>query len=172
MSSKEPDGQGLNPEAFVSGVAYPTPFREYAVALCGQASRHICVLSPRLDHTVFDSAELSEALSALARRSRQTEVRILVQDPREMVSRGHRLLQLARRLPSTIKLQVLAEHPDWQGQTVVIKDRNGVLYQPQDGDNSAFFEPDSRASAQRHIELFDALWRYSVQDPQLRALHL
>lgn len=157
---------------FTTGVRFPQPFADYLVTLCESAARHITIMSPRLDAAAFDRAELADALSALARRSRQTQIRILVQDPRDMVTRGHRLLTLARRLPSTVKLQVLAEHPDWRGQTVATRDRNGVLYHPHDGDDAGFYEPDSRASTARHLELFDNLWRYSVQDPQLRSLHL
>lgn len=157
---------------FISGVAYPQAFARYAVQLCTGASRYIDILSPALDHAAFDNEELSSALSALARRSRQTRVRILLQDPRNVVARGHKLLQLARRLPSTVHMQVLKEHPDWNGQTVMLRDRDGVLYRPAEGDDNGFFEPDSRASTRRHLELFEELWRHSAQDPQLRTLHL
>jgi len=159
-------------DAFITGIEYPSPFNHYVVELCRSASRSVFIMSPQLDHTVFDSPELARALSALARDSRQTHVRILVSDSRPLVHRGHRLLHLARRLPSTVHIRKLEEHPDWNGETVVIKDRDGVLYQPGDGENNAFCEPGSRASTQRHLELFDELWRFSVEDPDLRSLRL
>jgi hypothetical protein len=157
---------------FVTGIAYPQPFADYAVALCANASRYICILSPQLDHAAFDNGELVDALSALARRSRQTQVRILISDSRPVVGYGHRLLQLARRLPSTVHIRKLEEHPNWNNETVVIRDRDGVLYKPGGSDHDAFYEPDSRASTLRHLELFDELWRLSVEDAELRALHL
>jgi hypothetical protein len=52
----------------------------------------------------------------------------------------------------------------------VIRDRDGVLYKPGGSDHDGFYEPDSRASTQGHLELFDELWRYSVEDPDLRNL--
>jgi len=113
-----------------------------------------------------------DALSALARSSRQTQVRILVSDSRQIVAHGHQLLQLARRLPSTVHIQKLAEHPDWNRETIVIRDRDGVLYKPGGSDHEAFFEPDSRASTLRHLELFDELWRHSAMDVELRSLTL
>ena len=157
---------------FITGVTYPTPFDRYAVALAQSASRHLCIQSPQLDYAVFDSSELVSALGALARSSRQAEVRILISDSRALVGRSHQLLQLARRLPSVVKLRKLAEHPQWNNETIVIRDRDGVLYKPGGSDHDAFFEPDSRASTARHLELFDDLWRYSVEDPELRSLHL
>ena len=157
---------------FVSGVAYPQPFDEFAVALCADAARQLCILSPSLDHRVFDNAELSQAMSQLARQSRQTEIRILIKDSRPLVARGHRLLTLARRIPSSVRIQKLAEHPDWNNETIVIRDRDGVLYKPGGSEHDGFFEPDSRASTRKHLELFEDLWRYSVQDIELRSLSL
>lgn len=156
--------------AFVNNLAYPEGFAQYAVALCESASRYINIMSPDLDHAAFDQSELADALSTLARGSRQTQIRILVQDPRRMVSLGHRLLSLAKRLPSTIAIQRLSEHPDWKGQSVITRDLDGVLYRHPDG--QAFYEPQSRASAARHIDLFNELWRFSEVDPEFRTLQL
>ena len=154
----------------VTRIEYPRPFNEYAVSLCSDASRYVCILSPQLDYKAFDSSDLVEALSALARRSRQTQVRILISDPRPLVGRGHALLELARRLPSTIHIRKLAEHPNWNNETVVIRDRAGVLYKPGGSEHEAFYEPDSPASTRRYLEQFEQLWRYSVEDSELRAL--
>lgn len=157
---------------FITGVAYPAPFDRYTVALCESAMRHLAIQSPQLDHAAFDNSALVDAISALARRSRQAQVRILVSDARSLVTRGHKLLQLARRLPSVVHIRKLAEHPQWNNETIVIRDRDGVLFKPGGSDHDAFYEPDSRASTVRHLELFDELWRYSVEDPELRSLHI
>lgn len=157
---------------FITGIEYPRPFDEYAVSLCRSAARYVCIMSPKLDYAAFDNSELVDALSALARRSRQTQVRILVSDTRQLVARGHQVLQLARRLPTTVHIRKLAEHPNWNNETVVIRDRDGVLYKPGGSDHDAFYEPESRASTQRHLELFEELWRFSEEDPELRAMSL
>lgn len=168
--SKKVSYAGVN--RFLTGVTYPRPFDQLAVELSRTASRHICILSPQLDHSAFDNRDLSEALSALARRGRQSLIRILVMDSRAIVQRGHRLMELTRRLPSSIKLQKLAEHPEWKGQTVVTRDRDGVLYKPGDSNQECFFEPGSRASTQKHLELFEDLWRHSAPDTEFRSLSL
>ncbi len=162
----------MSSESFVTGVEYPSPFDDYVIKLCQDATRYVAILSPALDHRVFDNEALQETLSAIARASRQTQVRILISDVRPLVSRGHRLLELARRLPSAVQLQRLDEHPDWNGETIVIRDRNGVLYRPGDSDTQAFYEADSRASTQRHLDLFEELWRFSSKDPELRTLSI
>ena len=155
---------------FVSGLAYPQPFDRAVVALCQQARREICIQSPDLDHAVFSTAELVAAVSALARDSRQSRVRILVSDPRPLLQQGHRLLELARRIPSVVQLRTLAEHPDWNGETVVIRDHDGVLFTPGGEAQQGFYEPDSRASTRKHLELFEELWRHGNSDANLRSL--
>ena len=157
---------------FLTGVEYPHPFDDLAVELCSSAAREICILSQKLDHLVFDRPELVESIGVLIRSSRQTRVRILVADSRALVTRGHRLLLLARRLPSSVHIQKQADHPQWKGETIVICDRDGVLYKPGDSDHEGFYEPSSRASTQRHLELFEELWRHSAQDVELRSLSL
>jgi hypothetical protein len=157
---------------FVTGIEYPRPFDEYAASLCENASRYVCILSPQLDHAAFDNNALVDALSALSRRSRQTQVRILINDSRPVITQGHRLLQLAKRIPSTVHMRKLQEHPQWNNETVVIRDRDGVLYKPGDSAHNAFYEPNSRASTRRHLELFEELWRFSVEDDELRSLTL
>ena len=170
MSNEE--NEKLDPGEYHNGVAYPSPFDELAVALCLSARRHICILSPRLDHQVFDRAELVSALSSLARRGRQSEIRILVADPEPIVKRGHRLLELARRMPSALTMHKLAEHPSWGGETMVIRDTDGLLFRTMDGDQQAFYEPESKARTSQHLDLFNELWRRSGPDINFRSLPL
>lgn len=163
MSNEHADGGTID---------YPGTFADRAVSLVQSATRYVAIQSPELDHAVFDSAALVDAMSALARSSRQTQIRILVCDTRRIVSRGHRLLELSRRLPSAIHIRKLDEHPSWNGETLVLRDRNGFLLKPADSGHRAFYEEDARAATQRHLEQFQDLWRLSQPDPNLRALSL
>ena len=151
-------------------VEYPSPFDQRVIELAESASRYLYILSPNLDYQVFDNPDLVRALSELARRSRQTEIRILVSDSRGLVARGHRLLALARRTPSTVLIRKLEHHPEYKGQTVIIRDRDGLLFKP--AENEGFYHPDSRSDVQPRLELFEDLWRYSSEDPELRSLSL
>jgi len=52
---------------------------------------------------------------------------------------------------------------------VVVRDFDGVLYHPGGASHRSFYEPGSRASTQRHLELFNELWRYSEEDSDIRS---
>jgi len=158
--------------ALLKGVKYPQPFDDLAVQMAGSATRHVFVISPRLDYRVFDNQNLTSALSALVKRSRSTEVRILIADSRPLLNRGHRLLELARRLPTSIKIRKLDEHPRWGGETVVIGDRDSVLFKPADANHEAFFQPNSPATARQYLELFTELWNCGSDDIELRSLRV
>ncbi len=159
-------------DSFITGVQYPEPFGTLALQLARSASRNLRIYSFYLDHDVFDNEEFADAVSALARSGRYSDIRILISDPRPLVSRGHRLLQLARRLSSSIAIRVLAEHPELPEATYVVRDTDGVVYKPDERSRDGFFEPDSRASAKKFVDGFDNLWRWGERDPRLRQLTL
>ena len=160
------------PVSIMANDFYPHPFDELTVELCNSARRYVRILSPDLDHEVFDSDALREAISKLARRSRHTEVRILVSDTRALVQRGHRLLELARRIPGLVQIQVLADHPELNDDVMVIRDRDGLLFKPGDSEHQGRYEPDSRAITEEYVDKFDELWECSVPDAELRRLGL
>ncbi|MBE9538475.1 MAG: hypothetical protein IMF06_05290 [Proteobacteria bacterium] len=151
---------------------YPHPFDQLTVELCNSARRYIRILSPDLDHEVFDNDELREAISKLARRSRHTQVRILISDTRALVQRGHRLLELSRRVPNLVHIQVLEKHPEMNDDVMVIRDMDGLLFKPGDSEHQGRFEPDSRAITKDYVEKFDKLWERSVPNAELRRMGL
>jgi predicted GNAT family N-acyltransferase len=159
-------------EGGLARVDYPEPFATLALALARSARRELRIFSPRLDHEVFDNTAMADAMSALARGSRYSSVRILVTDTQPMVKQGHRLLALSRRLSSSIHIQTLTEHPELPDDSFVIRDHTGIIFKPLGKDKPGFYEPNSRAIAKRHIELFDSLWNKSKPDPELRLLGL
>jgi predicted GNAT family N-acyltransferase len=60
--------------------------------LARQCRRQLRILSNSLDHELYHTNEFFDALSDLARRSRFSEIRLLIVDNRPLVQRGHLLL--------------------------------------------------------------------------------
>ncbi len=136
------------------------------LALLADTSRHVDIMSPRLEPALFDDPEVTEALTALARRGRQTRIRVLLEGIEPIQLEGHRLLALARRLTTAMSVRVLNAHPEWNRETVVICDRHaGLLLVPADKRSHVFA---SRADAQRWSETFDRLWLAARETPELR----
>ena len=60
------------------------------------------IFSRDLDPPIFDQKELLDSLAALVTRHSEIKVRVLVQDIERVIKRGHRLIELSRRLTSAI----------------------------------------------------------------------
>lgn len=134
--------------------------------------RRLAILSQLLDHALFDQEPLVEALSRFARSSPSVEVRVLISDSTAIVSRGHRLVELARRLDSRIRLLRTAPDADPGDESFVTWDDGGYLRMPDHRDYSALVNLHDPVQSRRLRERFDALWARAVPDPELRLLTL
>tara|TARA_R110002072_G_scaffold7773_2_gene41476 strand:- start:9090 stop:10571 length:1482 start_codon:yes stop_codon:yes gene_type:complete len=147
-------------------------FRRIIIAMCGQARQSIQLLSPMLDHKLFDNVELYEIFSALARRNKYTKIEILLYDSHRVVKNGHALLEIARRLPSSIGIRIV--HPELRhtNYEFVLVDGAGVIYR-QDYENyegSANFKDITECNRLRRQ--FRAAWESGLQDPNLRQIKI
>jgi hypothetical protein len=136
--------------------------------LLAQTSRHVDIVSPSLEPHLFAAPAVIDALTTLARRGRNTRIRVIIEqlDPQQF--EGHRLLALAKRLTTAMSVKVLNSHPEWNRESVVICDRSaGLLLVPQDKRSRLF---SSRAEAQRWAETFERLWLAAEESPELRQL--
>lgn len=156
----------------VTQLRYPQPFAELVIAQAKLARRELRILSPRLDSRVFDREDLESALRVFLRGGSLCNVQILVEDARAIVQRGHRLLALSRRLPSRVEIRRLSEHPEWNGETLVMRDRGSLLEMPASETDYGFYRPQDRARSEAAINRFAELWRLGHVDPEFRALSI
>lgn len=134
--------------------------------------RRLVILSQQLDHGLFDQEPLVEAVSRFARRSPAVEARILIADASHIVARGHRLVELARRLDSRIEIRRMAADSGPGEETFVTWDERGLFLMPDFRDYTALVNLYDPVQARKRLEQFDQLWARSVPDPELRTLNL
>ncbi len=137
-----------------------------------QPRRHLVILSQQLDHALFDAGAVVEAVSRFARSTPSVAVRILVSDTSPMVSRGHRLVELARRLDSHIGIRRIADETPPGEQSFVAWDGLGFFLLPDFRDYSALANTYDPVQARKMLEGFDYYWTRSHPDPELRTLRL
>jgi predicted GNAT family N-acyltransferase len=155
------------------GIGWPQPFAQLVVAQARLARREVHILSPTLDAVVFGDPDLCSAITRLLRRAgRRARVRILVQDVRALVAGHHALVELARRLPTGISIRCLPEHPEWDGETLVVRDRDSLLRRPADAASPGSYRPGDRARAEQALARFEALWSSAHESPEMRRMAL
>ena len=154
----------------IVAASYPSPSDQLVLNLALRANRTIRIFSDTLDHLLFDDKALAERLSDLARSTRESQVQILITNSQLIQQKGHRLLDLSRRLPSSVHLHITKVPEALTGKMMVLADHDGVLYMPNINDARVRFEPSDRPLCMRLIDAFDRVWQRSEADPNLREL--
>jgi len=136
------------------------------------AHRKLLILSPYLDHELFDKEPFISALSALARSAARVEIRILIFSSKPLVDRGHRIVELARRLDEKIKIQVLRENPGAKTSSYVCADLDGYWLLPAYDKHDGVSDLANPVTCRRLSEVFETAWAKSIEDTELRTLRL
>jgi hypothetical protein len=147
-------------------------FRDQVLILCQNARRRIQILSESLDPVIYDSPLIAEAITRLVRTYRQAQVQILVSDIEPILERGHQLLRLAQRLPSSVELRKASAEAESQGQHFMLCDASEALYQVPASDYRGHVRRQAAPEVKRLRELFQRDWHHATLDPRLRRLHL
>mgnify|MGYP003977049099 FL=1 len=147
-------------------------FRNVIVDMAGQARRSIRIYSPLLSHDLFDHDDLMTICSELGRRNKFTKIEILVFNPHRMIKNGHALLNIARKLPSSIRIKIVDPEMRQQYHEYVLVDGQGVIYRS---------EHDTYAGTAHFLDItgcnhldrqFTASWESGLLDPNLRQLSI
>lgn len=141
-----------------------------ALALVRQARQSLRIFTRDLDAPLYSTDAFRGAVADFARRSRYTEVRILVQDPTPAIRAHHRLIGLVQALSTHIGVRRVAA--EWTDEVFafLLADERGLLHRPY-GDR--FEGSVDFAAGTRALELgrwFDDVWENSPPDPEFRRL--
>jgi predicted GNAT family N-acyltransferase len=147
-------------------------FQQVILAMCQQARQSIRIWSPMLDHKLFHHDELRESLSRLARRNRYTSIEILLYDSHRVVTNTHALLEISRKLPSSIKMKLV--HPELRklNHEFVLVDGDGVIYRNDYENYEGYAKFRDVTDNQRLGRQFKSGWESGVHDPNLRQLKI
>lgn len=141
-------------------------------ACIAEPSRALLIYSQYLDHTLFDRTEVVEALSRFVRSAPPATLKILIHSSQPMVSRGHQLLELARRIDSKIEIRKVPDELASDVHTYLVWDQRGYWLMPDYRDYDGLTNLYDPVQSSRLAERFDYLWNLSSPDPELRILRI
>lgn len=140
--------------------------------LVSQARRRLWLFEPTLDNERYDREVLRDLFSELARRSRYSEIRLLIVDDKPLVERRHRLVELMRRLPSHIPLRLVnADYPVPVTSFALVDDA-GVAYRHQAHEPFGFANFNAPGRVKPLAEQFQQLWNQGRRSLELRDMPL
>lgn len=148
-------------------------FAEAAGLLVGDALRYIDLLSYRLEPEAYGAADFVNRVKRLLLDSPMARLRVLLNQPRLAVGRGHALIELGRQMTSQIEFrELLGERSnDCRGELLII-DRRGLLIRRDQGDPEATLWRDAPDLGKQKSEYFDSIWAESPPAHDLRALQI
>jgi hypothetical protein len=139
-----------------------------ALALIQQADRFVDIFTHDLEPAMYDTDECHDALLEVARRGRFSRVRILIQEPVKVARRGHRLLELGRRLSSSIQMLRASERFQAISNSFLIVDKIGLLQRPYRDSYKAIANFSDPVLAKELSGQFENIWNEAEPDPYLR----
>lgn len=146
--------------------------RQVALALASQARQSLDVFTHDLDAALYDTDPFVEAVTALATASRHSRVRMLTRDTERPVKYGHRLIELSRRLPSSIEIRQCHEEYHSTTEAFLVADVDGILHRKHAARYEAMANFHAPKQARMLLQGFDEIWEKSIVPTELRRLHL
>lgn len=146
--------------------------RHAAVALATQASRSLHIFSLDLEPIVYDNHEFVEAVKNLAITHSKAQIQIIIQDSRKLIDHGHRIIELARRLSSSIHIRKTPPDMKKHTQAFLIADETGILHRTIGERYEGYVNFNDRFEAKNILDFFKITWEHCVADPELRRLHI
>ncbi len=161
---------GITEENFAVSRASELKLASYR--MFAQAKHRIDILSYDLEPRVLSERNIEQAISQLARRSRYSEIRLLVFDTRQLQSSDHRLVSLSQQLSSFISIRVLAKDFQQIPYGFYLVDDAGVIYRSSHSDYDAKIFFNDKNKVREYRKQFDEMWQQSRVASELRALSL
>lgn len=137
-----------------------------------QARRRVQIISRHLDAPLYDNDAFIRALSTMVRRSRYTEVQILVHDSTPAVKDGHRLIALHQHLTSHVGIRKI--HSDYKdyNQAFMTVDDSGLVFRRYADRPEATVCYHAPLRVKELAKTFDEIWQISQPDSQVRRLYI
>ena len=171
-ASSPPDGSGKTTNLGQTNFDDRKEALQALIHYLAKPRRTLYLYRQHLDSSLFDNTEVIAELSAFVRKAAPNQLKVLIHSSQLAVARGHRLVELARRLESKIEIRLVPGELTGEDRTYLCWDNNGYWLLP---DYSSYQGQTSDADpviASRLAGDFERCWQRSLSDPELRLLGL
>ncbi len=146
--------------------------RELVADMVQQAEQSIQLFTGSLDNSLYDQLPFIEAVSDLAIKSPKTRIQILLRDSSVLIKKGHRLIELSRRLTSSIHIHKPSIEDCQHIMELLLIDQKAYLHKKHSDyyhGEACFNNPGQTREWQKQ---FTQMWDVSSPDPEMRRLHI
>jgi hypothetical protein len=144
------------------------PLLPHLMTLLESARRDIVISCPEAIMPLFDNDDAISEMLRVARRARQTGLRVLLQQFEPVKMQGSRFINSMQRIPTKAECRLLEEHPEWRSETLVIIDQAAGLLIPTK--TRRRIDLSERREVKARLNRFNALWDAAHPAHEMRRL--
>ena len=146
--------------------------RQAAEEVARLATKSVVIFTHDLEPSIYDQNSFIEIIKRLVLSRAYARIRVLVARPQRAVKDGHKLITLGRRLNSYVEFRNV--HKDYMDRTeaYIIADNFAISYRLDATRWDGIADTCSPAVVKRYLADFDRIWAASIQEPELRVVHL
>lgn len=157
----------------MNSAAEPLGLTGEILHVVAQAQHELAIFSAALEPRRYGTLGLHDLLRTLALGHTRNRVRILVRDPQRVLADGaHRLVELARLIPSRISIRAATLPASNLRAEWVLADRTAFLLRPDAGDDAAVHRTDDAGRTAELLSQFNTYWEHGETSRELAALRL
>ncbi len=146
--------------------------RETTLRLVQQGERTLHLFTHDLDPSLYNTAKFIEAVKQLAINNARSKVYILLKDPSAAIIRGHRIVELARRISSHVFIHRAADEDQDRIDSFMVIDEIGIMRRAHGTRFDGTAEFNNPAEARLLLKFFNEAWERSSPEAELRRLHI
>jgi len=133
-----------------------------------QSSRTIDIISREFDPPIFDTPDFIDAVKKMVLGSRQSKVRVIVFEPKTIVQRGHRFIDLATHISSYIEIRIPSYiHKDFN-ETLFIADSTAYVHRLHNDRYEASLNYNDKRVSKILSKEFNDIWSRATPDSNFR----
>ena len=144
------------------------PLLPHLMTLLVSARRDIVISCPEAIMPLFDSHDAISEMLRVARRARQTGLRVLLRKLKPVKMQGSRFIHSMQRISTKAECRLLEEHPEWRSESLVIIDQATGLLIPTKTRRPV--DLSERREVKARLNRFNALWDAAHPAHEMRRL--
>ena len=144
--------------------------RDAILKLLSNAQHQVSIVSRYLDQTIYSKHDFIENTSEFIRRTKTSNIKILVQDAQQIVKNNHLILTLSQRVSSKIEIRTICNDYAQFNQSFLVADSMAYIHNLKSDLYDAEVNFNDTDKSKELLETFKKIWQLSQQDAEIRRL--
>lgn len=141
-------------------------------AMIDQAGHRLIYFGQSLGVELLGDTRVMDSINRLFRRNRSATMKTLVHQSQELVTSGHRLIELLRNLMPAVECRLRrVQSAGFEGECILV-DRTGYLFFPNPDRHTGSASFNGVANVDKLHDVFVQEWEVAEPDSEIRPLYI